>query len=150
MGPEFAVPLLQRMREVNIPPDMPTYSKLLDVCSRAAAHRKAGIEDVGRIFAQMTLDHLTPNTMTLNAMLKVRLSAQSSYYRWIDLPFYFLAKSIAYAFEFSSGLCAPRQPRRCLHTGWLRNVSMVPGFWDHVIGTSHDSGPGSRHWRWRS
>jgi hypothetical protein len=71
VGPEFAIPLLQRMREANIAPDLPTYSKLLDLCSHAAAHRKADIQDVGSIFAQMQYDGLTPNTMTMNAMLKV-------------------------------------------------------------------------------
>jgi hypothetical protein len=82
VGAEFAIPLLERMRETKIAPDLPTYSKLLDVCSRAAVHRNAGIADVSRIFSQLAHDGLAPNTMTLNAMLKVRKSLGSPWLAW--------------------------------------------------------------------
>ena len=43
MGAELAVPLLQRMRDAGIRPDLATYSKLLDVCAHAASNKMAKV-----------------------------------------------------------------------------------------------------------
>jgi hypothetical protein len=98
------------MRETKIAPDLPTYSKLLDVCSRAAVHRNAGIADVSRIFGQLAHDGLAPNTMTLNAMLKVG-TVSLACFKFLDADL--LRKYSDH--RLVAGLRALGSPRRCVH-----------------------------------